>query len=95
MKKGRELSFDLMENMLAAPDNAEVQDERRRRMLRALGKAVQGELTPRQQECGRLLYGERVSQKEIAARLGVRPSTVSKHLKMARTRLHRILAYYL
>lgn len=56
MKKGRELSFDLMENMVAAPDAAQPEDESRRRMLRALGKAVQGELTPRQQECIRLLY---------------------------------------
>ncbi len=95
MKRGKNLSFDLMQNLVASPSGAGAQDERKKRLLRVLGKAVQGELTPRQRECVRLLYQEGVSQKEIAARLGLQPATVSKHLKRARERLRRVLRYYL
>jgi RNA polymerase sigma factor (sigma-70 family) len=89
-----ELSFDLMENMIADREEREEEDERRKKMLRALRRAARGELTPRQAECVRLFYGERISQREIAVRLGVTPPTVSRHLKKARARLARVLRYY-
>lgn len=95
MKRGKNLSFDLMQNLVASPAGAQEGDERKKRALQVLGKAVQGELTPRQRECIRLLYQEGVCQKEIAARLGLQPATVSKHLKRARERLYHVLRYYL
>lgn len=63
------------------------------RMLRTLARAAKGELTPRQMECLRLRYTEGKSVCEIADVLGVKPSTVSKHLKKARARLERVLGY--
>ena len=88
------LSFDLMENLVANPKERNRGDEGRSRMLRALKKAACGELTPRQTQCVKLYYGERISQREIAVRLGVAPSTVCRHLAKARERLRRVLAYY-
>lgn len=93
MKKGRTLSLDLLENFVAANEE-EQEDERRSRLLSVLKKAVGGELTPRQRECVGLLYGEGMSQREIAARLGLSPATVSRHLTKARSRLLRVLRYY-
>ena len=89
-----EKSYNLMENLLAGR-NGGAGGEERDRLLRALKKACRGELTPRQAECVKLFYGGRVSQREIAARLGVSPPTVSRHLKKARARLGRVLRYYL
>lgn len=89
-----ELSFDLMENMIADRGGPEGGDERRAKLLRALRRAVRGELTPRQAECVRLYYGERATDREIAARLGVTTPTVSRHLGKARARLGRVLRYY-
>jgi RNA polymerase sigma factor (sigma-70 family) len=83
-----------MENMVAASNGRERDDENRRRMLRALKRAVKGELTPRQLQCVELYYGEKISQREIAKRLGMAPPTVCKHLKKARARLRRVLEYY-
>lgn len=95
MKKTVTLSFDLMENMVAAKNARETNDEDRKRILRVLRKAVQGELTQRQMECVKLCYGENVSQKEAAVRLGLKPATVSRHLKKARARIRRVMSYYL
>ncbi len=88
------LSFDLMENLIADGAGRVCGDESREKMLRALKKAARGELTPRQAQCVRLYYGEGASGREIAARLGIAPSTVCRHLKKACKRLSRILGYY-
>ncbi|WBY63576.1 MAG: Sigma70-r4-2 domain-containing protein [Thermocaproicibacter melissae] len=93
MKNGRILSLDLLENYIAANEREE-EDVRRKLLLRALKGAVNKELTPRQRECVELLYGKGMSQRQIAAQLGLSPATVSRHLAKARRRLLRVLQYY-
>lgn len=63
-------------------------------MLRTLKKAAKGELTLRQKQCIFLYYRDEKSVKEIAAQLGIRPPTVSKHLKKAKAHLKRVMRYY-
>ena len=53
------------------------------------------ELTPRQQEMLHLYYYEKLNMAQIAGRLGVNKSTVSRTLCRARRRLHHILQYSL
>lgn len=66
---------------------------RRQRLLHNLTKAVAEELTPRQREMLHLYYYEQLNMVQIAARLGVNKSTVSRTLCRARHRLHHILQY--
>ena len=66
---------------------------RRQRLLHNLTKAVAEELTPRQREMLHLYYYEQLNMVQIAARLGVNKSTVSRTLCRARRRLHHILQY--
>jgi len=64
-----------------------------RRMLRALTKAIDGELTERQRDCLHLCYFEGKSVSEAARELHIGIPTASKHLKKARQRLCNILRY--
>lgn len=66
---------------------------RRQRLLHNLTKAVAEELTPRQREMLHLYYYGQLNMVQIAARLGVNKSTVSRTLCRARRRLHHILQY--
>jgi RNA polymerase sigma factor (sigma-70 family) len=68
-------------------------DREYRRMLKALTKAVDGELTKRQRECVRLYYYEGKNLVQIAQELQIGAPTVSKHLKKARMRLSAVLRY--
>lgn len=87
------LSLDLFGDRLC-PGGGRDDGGEHRKMLRVLGRAARGELTPRQLECLRLRYGEGRGVGEIAERMGIAPSTVSKHLKKARARLKKIMRYY-
>jgi len=60
---------------------------------RLLAAALAEELTERQAQMVQLYYIEQHSIRDIAAMLGVNPSTVSRSLKSARTRLRRALRY--
>ena len=53
------------------------------------------ELTPRQRQMVRLRYGEKLSVTDIALRLGVNKSTVSRCLRRARQQLYRRLRFAL
>lgn len=94
MRRKTNLSLDLFGDRLntgrGAPDE---EDGERRRLLLALRRAVEGELTERQKDCVRLRYLEGKSLKQTADELGVTPPTVSKHLKKARSRLGRVIGY--
>lgn len=94
MRRGRALSFDLFGDRLPAARAGTGDGGAHRRMLRVLTRAARGELTARQLECVRLYYGEGETVSAIAARLGVTPPTVSKHLKKARRRLEKVMRYY-
>lgn len=74
-----------------SPDNAE-QIARLRRNLR---RAREQELTPRQRQTVDMYFDRRMSISEIARELGVSPSSVSRTLRRAQTRLRRFLRYSL
>lgn len=84
-KKIAELSFD--EN---AETNAELVEKVKKSML----KIIKNELTPRQKQIIMLYYYERLGVSEIAERLGVVPSTVSRTIKKAREKIYKFLKYY-
>lgn len=54
--------------------------------MRYLNKMI-GSLSPRQQECVRLVYIEHLSEREAGAELGIKGGTVSKHLRAAVNKL--------
>ena len=64
-----------------------------RRLLRNMRAAMKDELTPRQLQMIAMYYGENIKIPEIARRLGVDKSTVSRTLKRVRKRLARCLKY--
>lgn len=76
-------------------DNAEDNSLQLERLRRNLRRAREQELTPRQQDLLRLHYEQNLTVTEIAERLQVHPSTVSRTLRRARERLRRCLQYTL
>lgn len=74
-----------------AQDNSEQMD----RLRRNLRRAREQELTPRQREMLSMYYEGGMSMPQIAERLGVNRSTVSRTIRRARERLHRVLRYTL
>lgn len=66
-----------------------------KKLLKILSKIVIGELTERQRECIILRYYKNLTVTQIACELGVGKSTVSRHISKAKSRLHKILKYYL
>lgn len=94
MRNKTKLSIDLFGDRLNLSGNSEGEEDMEyRRMLRALRRAMEGELTERQKQCVRLRYLEGRNLRETAEELGVSPPTVSKHLKKARSRLGRVVGY--
>lgn len=88
------LSLDLFGDRLNLERYREQGDDAEyRKMLRALRRAMEGELTGQQKECVRLRYVEGKSVKEVAEQLGITAPTASKHLKKARCRLGRVIGY--
>lgn len=68
---------------------------RRERLLRNLRRAMTEELSPRQQEILELYYFRDLTVSEIARRLGVNKSTVSRSVRRSCRRLRRFLQYSL
>lgn len=58
-----------------------------------LAAALERELTPRQKQMVSLYYLEQHSMRDIAAKLGVNPSTVTRTLQVARSKLKVCLQY--
>ena len=75
--------------------DSEDNDIQMQRLRRNLKKAIAQELTSRQQTMLLMLYSENCSQTDVAARLGVNRSTVSRTLARARKKLARVLQYSL
>jgi RNA polymerase sigma factor (sigma-70 family) len=93
MRRKSTLSLDLFGDRLNVSQFEEENNGERERMLRALRRAMEGELTERQRECVRLRYFDGKSVNEVADAIGVTPPTASKHLKKARARLGRVMGY--
>ena len=68
-------------------------DPRHRRMKELLKAAIRLELTERQKACIRMYYFEKIPVAEIAELLGIRPTTVYKHLNVARRSLKKCREY--
>ena len=75
--------------------NAQDNSEQLGRLRRNLRRAREQELTDRQREMVSLYYDQGMTMPQIAERLGVNRSTVSRTLRRARDRLHRFLRYTL
>lgn len=60
---------------------------------RLLAAALEEDLTERQAQMVKLYYIKQYTMRDIAAMLGVNPSTVSRTLKAARVKLKRCLRY--
>lgn len=86
------LSLDLFGDRLPMSEARDDGGEHKR-LLMTLKNAAKGELTERQMDCLRLRYQEGKKVYEIAEELGIRPPTVSKHLKKARARLEKVMRY--
>ena len=65
----------------------------RRRMCKVVTKAMYGSLTKKQLAC-MLGYINGKPQKQIAEELNLSESTVSRHIKAAKYKLHKIAYYY-
>jgi len=75
--------------------NAGDNSEQMTRLRRNLRRAREQELTQRQREMVALYYDRGMTMPQIAERLGVSRSTVSRTLRRARDRLYRFLRYTL
>lgn len=64
-------------------------------VTRALRDAIENELTPRQREVLLMQFFERLSGREIARRLGITPSTVTRTQQRAKERLRKSLRFYM
>lgn len=94
MRRKSNLSLDLFGDRLRLPAREGAETDREyRRMLKALRAVMEGELTGRQRECIRLRYFEQMRVCDIAEQLGLRPATVSIHIRKGRERLGRVLRY--
>ena len=76
-------------------DHAEDNSDQLERLRRNLRRAREQELTPRQKEILALYYDRGLKMPQIARKLGVNRSTVSRTVKRARERLYRCLRYAL
>lgn len=69
------------------------EEEEHSKLLQNLGRCLREDVSPRQRTMLALYYGQKLSQPQIAARLGVNKSTVCRTLKRGERRLQRCLRY--
>ena len=74
-------------------ENAEDNQADLDKMRRNLVRAIREELTPRQQKLLQMHYFERLSKAEIARRVGVHKSTVTRTISRAESKLKHVLSY--
>ena len=76
-------------------EHAETNEARLSRLRRNLRQARERELTARQRQILALYYDRGLKMSQIAQKLGVNRSTVSRTVKRAKQRLYRCLRYAL
>ena len=64
------------------------------RMKRILYMAIRYELTDRQRDCLTQYYLDGIRMTEIARRMNLSKSTVSRHISAATRKLRKVAAYY-
>ncbi|MBR2284113.1 MAG: sigma-70 family RNA polymerase sigma factor [Ruminococcus sp.] len=73
----------------------ETEDDTGEKLKRILLKVMKNELTPRQKEIIVLYYFKGLNTIEIGNQLGISPQAVSAVMARARSRMFRILQYYI
>ena len=81
-----------MKNFLA--QQYDTGDPKHQRMKELLKAAIRLELTDRQKACIRMYYFEKMPVSDIANLLKIKPTTVYKHLKLARRSLKKCREYF-
>ena len=76
-------------------EHAEDNSDQLERLRRNLRRAREQELTPRQREILARYYDRGLKMPQIARKLGINRSTVSRTVKRAKERLYRCLRYAL
>lgn len=76
-------------------ENAEDNSEQLKRLRRNLRRAREQELTARQRQMLTLYYDEGMTIPQIALKLGLNRSTVSRTIRRAKERLYHCLRYAL
>lgn len=92
-KKILSLDSQIIDKISTAAYSDQGEDKRRKRMKRLISTAIQNELTDRQQQCLKLFYYDDLSVTEISSIIGIKPTTVYKHLKKARLALKKCAPY--
>lgn len=75
--------------------NSEDNSEQIQRMRKNLRQARERELTPRQRQMVELYYDRGMNVPQIALKLGLNRSTVSRTIRRAQEKLYRCLRYSL
>ena len=65
----------------------------RNRMKKLIHICMEDELTDRQKDCLTMRVYQNMSAEDIAAELGIRPTTVYKHIKKAKEALKKCVKY--
>ena len=86
MTYARETEYQSLRSLMKSSERGDA-------TARLLSAALREELTARQTQMVKLYYVEQHTMRDIAAMLGVNPSTVSRTLKSAREKLKRCLRY--
>ncbi|MBR4869102.1 MAG: sigma-70 family RNA polymerase sigma factor [Clostridia bacterium] len=87
---------EILGGLQAYEQSQRIEDPRRREQIRrAIRRAAQQELTPRQREMVQLHYFEGIPMVQIAKRLGVNKSTVSRVIGSARRRIAPCIRYFM
>lgn len=68
-------------------------NEIKNRMKKLIAISIDTELTDRQKDCLTMRVYQGLSTEEIAAELGIRPTTVYKHIKKAKEALKKCRKY--
>lgn len=91
-RRNNEFEGDMAAYMRSiAPDN----DETIERLKRNLRIARREELTPRQRQVLQLYFEQEMTMEQVARKLGITKSTVSRTIARAKSRLFRCLRYAL
>lgn len=96
---GKKLSLDKFTEALASVSefkkiSSENNEAARKKMIKSMNSIIKGELTQRQRTCILMYYGEGMKMREISAKLGIGVSSVSRHVKKAKYRVYKTMAYY-
>ena len=81
---------DNMDKFSMVGAKASRRDIKKERLMDVLKKAADDMLTDRQYKCFMMYFCDEKSMKEIAAEVGISPSTVSRHIKAARVKLSKL-----